>query len=130
MLPSEHSAILRTFVKLPFVLKIFVMSIFEWSFYTGFTVCHKLGLTLLCKYFLIDNSCLGQPSPLLQNLGPVSSSYLCPWNVLNHVKNNVNSTNLGQRYALNALMKLRPDPVIRSGLMSELLFSHDTPIIS
>ena len=34
----EHSAILSTFIKLPFVIKIFVLSIFEWLFYTGFTV--------------------------------------------------------------------------------------------
>ena len=26
------------FIKLPFVIKIFVLSIFEWPFYTGFTV--------------------------------------------------------------------------------------------
>ena len=36
--PFEHSAILLTFIKLPFVIKIFVLSIFEWLFYTGFTV--------------------------------------------------------------------------------------------
>ena len=34
----QHSAILLTFLKLPFVIKIFVLSIFEWPFYTGFTV--------------------------------------------------------------------------------------------
>ena len=34
----EHSAILWTFIKLPIVNKIFVLSIFEWLFYTGFTV--------------------------------------------------------------------------------------------
>ena len=33
---KEHSATLSTFIKLPFVIKIFVLSIFE--FYTGFTV--------------------------------------------------------------------------------------------
>ena len=38
MLPLEHSAILSTFIKLPFVIKFFVLSIFEWQFYTGFTV--------------------------------------------------------------------------------------------
>ena len=38
MLQGEHSAILPTFIRLPFVFKIFVMSIFEWPFYTGFTV--------------------------------------------------------------------------------------------
>ena len=38
MLQEEHSAILSTFIKLPFVIKIFVLSIFEWPFYTGLTV--------------------------------------------------------------------------------------------
>ena len=41
MLQGEHSAILSTFIKLPFVIKIFVLSIFEWPFYTGFTVVPK-----------------------------------------------------------------------------------------
>ena len=35
---GEHSAKLVTFIKLPFIIKIFVLSIFEWSFYSGFTV--------------------------------------------------------------------------------------------
>ena len=30
---------LSTFIKLPFVYKTFVLSIFEWSLKTGFTVC-------------------------------------------------------------------------------------------
>ena len=34
----EHSAILSTFIKLPFVFKTFVLSFFEWLFKTGFTV--------------------------------------------------------------------------------------------
>ena len=38
MLQGEHSAILLTFIKPPFVIKILVLSIFEWLFYTGFTV--------------------------------------------------------------------------------------------
>ena len=38
MLPLEHSAILSTFIKLLFVIKIFVLSISEWPFNTGFTV--------------------------------------------------------------------------------------------
>ena len=33
-----HSAILSTFIKLPFVIKIFVVSSCERPFYTGFTV--------------------------------------------------------------------------------------------
>ena len=35
MLQGEHSAILSTFIKLPFVIKIIVLSIFKWPFYTG-----------------------------------------------------------------------------------------------
>ena len=35
--------ILSPFIKLPFVIKIFVLSIFKWSFYTGFTVFEKYG---------------------------------------------------------------------------------------
>ena len=38
MLLGEHSAILSTFIKLPFVIEIFILSIFEWPFYTGFPV--------------------------------------------------------------------------------------------
>ena len=42
MLQGEHSAILSTFIKLPFVIKIFVLSIFEWPSHTGFTVYEKI----------------------------------------------------------------------------------------
>ena len=38
MLQGEHSTILSTFIKLPFAIKIFILSIFDWPFYTGFTV--------------------------------------------------------------------------------------------
>ena len=38
---EEHSAIRSTFIKLHFVIKIFVLSIFEWPFYTGFAVIDK-----------------------------------------------------------------------------------------
>ena len=37
MLQGKHSEILLTFIKLPFVIKIFVLSIFEWPLKTGFT---------------------------------------------------------------------------------------------
>ena len=52
MLQGEHSAILLTFIKVPFVIKIFVLSIFEWPLKTGFIVVpkniqHDLGLCLL-----------------------------------------------------------------------------------
>ena len=38
MLQWEHSAILPTFIKLPFVINIFVLSIVELPYKTGFTV--------------------------------------------------------------------------------------------
>ena len=34
----QNAPILSTFIKLPFVVKIFVLFFFEWPFYTGFTV--------------------------------------------------------------------------------------------
>ena len=37
-LAGEHSAILSTFIKLPFSIKTFVLSIFKWPLKTGFTV--------------------------------------------------------------------------------------------
>ena len=36
--PRGHSAIHSNFIKLPFVFKTFVLSIFEWPLKTGFTV--------------------------------------------------------------------------------------------
>ena len=53
MLQGEHSAILSTFIKLPFVIKIFVLSIFEWSFYTGFTVYEPF--TSIALAFLMND---------------------------------------------------------------------------
>ena len=49
MLQGEHSAILWTFIKLPFVIMIFVLSNFEWLFYTGITVhnCCRWELSVL-----------------------------------------------------------------------------------
>ena len=47
MLQGEHSAILLTFIKLPFVRKIIVLSIFQWPFYTDFTVLMSRSVTFL-----------------------------------------------------------------------------------
>ena len=44
MLQGEHSAILLT-IKLPFVIKIFILSIFEWPFYTV-AVLHRFYCTV------------------------------------------------------------------------------------
>ena len=44
MLQGEHSAVLLTFIKLPFVIKIFLLSIFEWPLYTDLTVNCKMKI--------------------------------------------------------------------------------------
>ena len=57
MLQGEHSAILPTFIKLPFVIKTFVLSIFEWQFYTDFTVVLEIvdnSNRQTCYYCLTD----------------------------------------------------------------------------
>ena len=41
---------LSTFIKLPFVINIFVLSIFEWPFYTGFTVPYYFAGLTECQY--------------------------------------------------------------------------------
>ena len=43
-----HSAILSTFIEIPFVIKFFVLYIFEWPFYTGL-----LFTQVYCNFFLI-----------------------------------------------------------------------------
>ena len=40
----EHSSILSTYIKLSFVFKTFVLSIFECSLKTGFTTVHSSGI--------------------------------------------------------------------------------------
>ena len=54
MLQVEHSVILSTFIKLPFVIKIFVSN-FEWLFYTGFTVMRDCTGTVFL-FFQIPGS--------------------------------------------------------------------------
>ena len=45
--PWEHSAILLTFIKPPFVFNSFVLSIFDWQLKTGFTVITYANKSLL-----------------------------------------------------------------------------------
>ena len=60
MLQREHSAILSTFIRLPFVIKIFVLSIFEWPFHTGYTVVLMFDIDQMFKTFVLgaQKSCL------------------------------------------------------------------------
>ena len=71
MLQGEHSAILSTFIKLPYVIKIFVLIIFEWLFYTGFTV-H-------CDHFATSSACVKGSTALSAHVYSiqVSMRYAC-----------------------------------------------------
>ena len=52
LLQGEHSAILKTFIKLPSIIKIFVLSIFEWPPTTGFNIMtyHIQPYKRTCSY--------------------------------------------------------------------------------
>ena len=66
--PREHSAILSTFIKLPYSIKTFVLSIFKWPLKTGLTVlwiyyCKLLTISnhwlfYILKYILICFCCI------------------------------------------------------------------------
>ena len=59
---GEHSAILLPFIKLPFVNKIFVLSIFQWPFCKGITIafpCHTCLQTELYFNFSLHMTYLG-----------------------------------------------------------------------
>ena len=68
---SKHSAILSTFIKLPFVIKIFGLSISEWPFHTSFTV-HYIKIFLFPVILVI--ACLvgitALPLSITTTLGP------------------------------------------------------------
>ena len=82
MLQGEHSAIVLTFIKLPFVIKIFVLSIFEWPFYTGFTVhCLMKNIQGFSYFFMLEPRAfwelnLGKKHLNHQKLGKLIQSYL------------------------------------------------------
>ena len=60
---GEHSTILSTCIKLPFVIKTFVLSIFEWSLKTGFTVFeHNIGNAFLFERVILStySICFGR----------------------------------------------------------------------
>ena len=50
-----HFVILSTFIKLPFVIKIFVLSIFEWLFYAGIIV-HVFEAKTINKVFFLKKN--------------------------------------------------------------------------
>ena len=62
MLQREHFAILLTCIKLPFVIKIFVLSIFEW-FYCILKKCAYSMSCLVLLYFNLSLQCTGSKTP-------------------------------------------------------------------
>ena len=66
MLQGEHSAILSTFIKLPFVFKTFVLSIFKWSLKTGFNVVYLIFLQYSAQ--VSSNSLIFNKGALEMNL--------------------------------------------------------------
>ena len=72
MLQGEHSAILPTFIKLPFVFKSFALSIFEWPFKTGFTV-HVLCMKKLS--FISRNLRKENCFDLADGISPIKMDY-------------------------------------------------------
>ena len=57
MLQGEHSAILSTFIKLPYVFHTFVLSIFKWPLKTGFTVRDKFdNIVYLYQLYVQDHA--------------------------------------------------------------------------
>ena len=90
MLQGEHSAILSIFIKLPFVIKIFVLSIFEWPFYTDFTVSYnQINLT----YSDETNGLARSQLELMSHGGTAKDQHQAPIKVL-----------------LRRSFSLRPDP--------------------
>ena len=71
MLQGEHSAILSTFIKLPFVIKIFVLSIFEWPLKTGFNVIYTDWNDNDCMFCSEHNS-YALLTKGLENLNPLT----------------------------------------------------------
>ena len=53
MLQGEHSAILSTFIKLSFVIRIFILSIFEWRLYTVLLSLSFWCLVMVVWLFLV-----------------------------------------------------------------------------
>ena len=56
MLQGEHSAIISTFIKVPFVINNLVLSIFEWPLKTGFT-SSNVKTSALSSRNRVDSKC-------------------------------------------------------------------------
>ena len=64
----QDSAILSTFIKLPFVIKILVLSFLGWPFYTGFTVISCVGQIIPKASFYGTSANSAEPDQILHCL--------------------------------------------------------------
>ena len=117
----EHSAILSTFIKLPFVIKICVLSIFEGPFYTGFTVEDKESCSRT-QHSASDESPNSYPSISSRALNHFASGLLKKaklmmfTSVILFVSLMINSVRVGTCVVLQTVwIQIRPD--ILSGLI-------------
>ena len=85
MLQEEHSEILSTCIKLPFVIKMFVLSIFEWPLKTGFTVLHWYG-------YMTQSTNFGHVSVSLLVAGNLGSRENERWSSSDVLASNVSPT--------------------------------------
>ena len=60
ILEGEHSAVLSSFIKQPFAIRTFVLTIFEWPLKTRFTVyiaqSHKVANIIYSLYYVVNKS--------------------------------------------------------------------------
>ena len=79
---KEHSAILSTFIKLPFVIKIFDLSFFEWLLKTGFTLLTTYMYFLFCWVHRLAVRWIFENFSQLIRMGPLGP---LPWQVMGHI---------------------------------------------
>ena len=92
MLQGEHSAILSTFIKLPFVNRILGLSIFEWPLKTCLTVDYEQFISVPSVIFELSNYCLlhyfydRSKMMLCTKLGSVSNNINEPATLMLHLR--------------------------------------------
>ena len=90
MLQGEHSAILSTCIKLPFVIKISVLSSFEWPLKTCLTVPNSLASSYDKSDFLLCFSITERAvEPLKAQLGEVDQAIKDQLDLIGAVKSNI-----------------------------------------
>ena len=88
--------------KLPFVIKIFVLSIFEWPFYTGFTVTIITAL-IMCDYLSLFKHCLAflELLSLIVLIEQALALFLTSWNLIAYNSSPVKPPYLHMYFATN-----------------------------